>query len=149
MRFSYRDLLIELIDSCFDYVREVRSQLNFYKASVYKEEIARNIKKKTGSLRVLCCEFNSSDLEDFFDEFDSLAKLGGNAKSVVSSSLPERTVRLLQQVEPQLKEIKHGLTTARTNKDAPHVVRNLRRKKRILMSACRRGSRPWSLLNLL
>jgi len=149
MRFSYRDLLIELIDSCFGYIREIRSQLNFYQASVYKEEISRNIKKKTGNLRVLCCEFNSQQLEDFFDEFDVLASLGGNAKTHVSASLPERTVRLLQQIEPELKEIKHSLSAARSRRDSPNTVRNLKRKKRILMSACRRGSRPWSLLNLL
>ncbi len=149
MRFSYRDLQVELIDSSFDYIREIRSQLNFYKASVYKDEISRNIKRKTGNLRVLCGEFNCETLNEFFDEFDSLALLVGNAKSHVSASLPERTTRLLSQLEPRLKEIKHGLAVATSRKDSSNMVRNLRRKKRILMSACRRGSRPWSLLNLL
>lgn len=143
---SYKDLINELVETSHDYIREAYQQINYYNASVYKDEIVRNLNRKVDALRTLATFINHEIVLEPIRDFDSFKPVGGNSVNIVEHSLTARISKLLVQMDNSLKEYAELLSENHTYLRDQKIDQSLRRQRRKLLSICRRGTRSWALL---
>lgn len=145
------DLMVELIELCQNIVSELRQELAYFRASVYKNEAATRIRERMDSLRLMCEMLGSDSLLEGFRDYD--AELKNAHKNIYPGecSFSARVTRLITTLEPELNQIlKNSANNAQIREQAPSLFRErLNHNKNRILANCQPGSRSWHFFQLV
>ncbi len=144
MHFNQLDLVIELSELCRDIVSEVRHQLNYYRASVYKHETSRHISHRIEKLRLVAKLMNDEVLLEGFRDHDAEREMGVAAYVPGECSFSTRTTRLLQCIEKHCEIIIDQANHRQLNHVSKSLARDVQKHRRELLQICKHGSRQWA-----
>ncbi len=142
-RFYQLDIVIELSELCQDLMREIRQQLNYYRASVYKSETARHINYRVEKLRMVAKLMRDEVFIEAFRDFDAMKELGASACVAGECSFSTRTSRLLQAFDKRCEFIVQQANNRNTEFISSTLMKDVQRHRRELLSMCRQGTRHW------
>ncbi len=145
-RFSYNDILAELAEASLDHISEVRQQLNYYNASVYKLEIVQILNQKIENLRTVAILIGDDSLMEPLRDYDAIACVSGNCAAREDHSIPARYSRLVNSLEKNLRVFIDQIDELNLPFSEVAFRQNVRKYRRRLLAICRRGSRPWAIL---
>ncbi len=147
-RLQASDTIFELIEVCNEITGEIRQQLVYFKASVYKDEIAKVIEEKILSLRILSRLIVGKNLNDLFYDYD--AKL---SQSLVSSpgecQLSVRVLCLLGNVENELKRANKRFLEKGWDYSNEEFIEYFSSYRQQILNCCIPGSHCWNLVQTL
>jgi hypothetical protein len=149
-RFDQKDIILELIELCRELKDEIYHQLNYYRASVYKDETAKIINAKLDQLKMLIKLFGDDELLDYFQDFEVSRQNGNVALPPGECLLSKRISELFQQLDPALR----GLTDMIQSQQNPYAndhqfAKSIKRHRRQLLAMCRPGSRQRAFFQTL
>jgi len=147
-RIAALDILIELSELCHDITGDIQQQLNYYRASVYKNETAGTIKNRVEQLRLVSMLINDDGLLEAFRDHDALVDAGPNACIPGECSLSTRTLKLTHTLDLQLRHLQKQAEHRNTLSNLP-LTQNVHKHRQALLSLCRHGSRQWSFFQAL
>lgn len=145
-RIRPTDIIVELTELCEDVMDEVRQQLLYYRASVYKDETGTLIRRKIDHLRLIANILGDDLAKEPFRDYDAMeiAKLPA---AHGECSLSKRIALLLQEFSKHLQSTQRQ-TSIRDPKShaagGPDLARSVQRHRRELLAICRQGSRQWA-----
>lgn len=150
-RLRHVDILVEMRELCHDLMTEIRQQLAYYRASVYKDEAAGVINKKVDQLKLVASLFGDELLLEPVRDYEAMAKAGAMNYVPGECSLSKRVGSLLSGLESQLSRINQELSSRGTalqlnDKD---FARALQKHRQQLLALCRYGSRQWAFFQAL
>lgn len=144
------DILIEIYDLSREMIADIRNQLNYYRASVYKDETASNIENRIASLhKIVDIVPFKLLLEPFADYY---AEKNNNNEFIPGEcKLSARVLRLITNLEEVIVKLSEEKITGKNLKTADEMEfsRRIYENKNQIISACRPGSRRWSLFHKL
>jgi hypothetical protein len=144
-RLNQSDIMIELVDLAGELTSEVRQQLLYYRASVYKDETARQIRDSIERLRTISDLIGADILAEAFEDHDEMLARGAQEYVPGECSFSKRTVHLLGQLDIAFAELSQGLKAGfETIRVAPDFQNRFLAFKGEIVSMCRYGSRHWS-----
>ena len=145
-RFQIVDTIIEVVEICHEIIGDIRQQVDYFNASVYKEEIGAGLREKVDTLRVLCSLLGEPAIVDLFQDYDRDAIHA--APSECSFSV--RVARLLVGVESELKRVDNKFLhfSDETEYD-PSIIENVKKNRQRLLVSFSPGSRCWNLVQAL
>ncbi len=140
------DIAVEMFELIDELCKELRQDLVYFRASVYKTEAAGAMGNKIEKLRFLADIFPDPALLDAFDDFDAEARDALAYYVPGECSYTARTTRLLSGLEAQMNELR--ATAARSRFDhmqgADNLTSRVRRCRSELLEICRHGSAHWN-----
>ncbi len=144
----YMDVVSELVEACVEYTFDIKQQLRFYGASVYKHEIVYVVNRKITNIRTILEFLKDKKTLDCVKRYSANQIVDGNQK--ISSSA---SGSFELKVEALVKEIIYGLDefVEEVNSNPRFFAgrdfrRELRYQRKKLSSACRRGSRTRQMI---
>lgn len=148
-RFAHSDIAIELAELCQELLGEIRGQLNYYRASVYKTETSKYITRKVEQLRLLSDFLADEILLEAFSDHDAHKDMAGMNVAPGECSLSTRTSQLIQAFELQLEQIIEKASLG-MREAAPHLNPNrIQRHRKQILSICKQGTRHWAFFQTL
>jgi len=144
------DIYLELVELCGEFAGEIRQQLSYYRASVYKQETAINLRSKIDQLRLLADLFGDETVSEPLHDYDAMAALGASVCAPGECSFSWRVSVLVNSLEKNLVQahsraaIHDAVLTL-----AQDFAQTVRRRRRELLALCRHGSRTWALFQNL
>lgn len=140
-RLRHVEICVELSDLCHDVMNEIRQQLAYYRASVYKDETAGVIRDKVEQLRLIAGLMADQLVLEPLHDYDAMAQAGVMNYVPGECSFSRRVTGLLASLDEQL-----SATIRRAANKGPgdDITKSIHRHKRELLKACRHGSRHWS-----
>lgn len=108
---SQSELIYEILELAAEQLDEFRKEINFYKASIYKSEIAITIEKRIAGLGMIFSFFDDERAHHIFENFrDELDFSNPNSHEDISSSAWLRLASVCQQ---ELEIIRNKIHTRR------------------------------------
>ncbi len=153
-RFRHTDILVELIELSHERMNEIRTQLSYYRASVYKGETAAQIEERIEDLRFIGSLFGDDNLSDVFKDFDAvkLASIGASGMDYVPGdcSFSRRVTMLLATLDRDLTRLHRATFVKDGEKElAQAFTEGVKKARRQILAICRAGSRQWSFFSAL
>ena len=142
-RYDRRDIVMELIELSRDVKAEIMQQLNYYRASVYKNETAAVVECKIEQLQLVAELIGDDELSDAFRDYEAMKKGGLEMAPPGECLLSLRTMNLMTATDLINRH------PANTPQDALQFSRNIQKHRRQLLSLCRQGSRQWAFFSTL
>ncbi|MEZ4741731.1 MAG: hypothetical protein R3B45_04675 [Bdellovibrionota bacterium] len=141
------DIIVELMELAVELMGEVRQQLSYFRASVYKEETAELVRAKIEKLRFVINLFPGELMYEPFHDYD--AELNNPALQYIPGecSFTSRVSRLLDNIQQQMAHEKQSSSKSNAKINDPNhefFLRKIRDQRLKIMSICRHGSRQWS-----
>jgi len=146
-RYNQADIVIELIELARDVVAELRQQLVYYRASVYKDETANQVRGKVEQLRMVSELIGNDVLHEAFRDHDAMKAAGGMNTAPGECSFYIRTMNLITNLESPLAGFAQNGQSA--DADAQAFALNLKKHQHTLLALCRYGSRQWSFFQAI
>lgn len=149
-RVNHLDVLSELVELSTEIIREIRHHLFYYNASVYKNDLASNIKRKVSNLRLVIEMSAQEDLVECFRDHDAMLENGPMQTAPGECAFAARTSRLVMSLEPALKDIDALLKSKyRAKIDVREMSRRISKRRRDLVNVCKHGSRHRAFFQML
>jgi hypothetical protein len=149
-RLRHVDIFIEMLELGHDIMNEIRQQLIYYRASVYKDETARQIAAKIDQLQLLGELLNDEPTKEALTDYEALRAEGAMNCVPGECSFSKRVTLLLGGLDHAFKGLLQGRLSAdaapEQESEFADVVRQHRNK---LLAACRHGSRQWAFFTAL
>lgn len=144
-RLRQQDIVVELIELCVDIMDELRQQLVYFRASVYKDETANVIRRKVEQLRLLATIVGDDGMKEALRDHDAMAVAGAMQVAPGECTFSTRITRLLQSLSQQCESMRSQLSQ-RDNRalGATELARTVQHHRRELLAICRHGSRQWA-----
>jgi hypothetical protein len=140
------DIILELLELNVDVVNEIRQQLAYFSASVYKQEAASQVKVMIDRLRAAMDIIPDDLMKDPFMQYDAELAMGHQHFAPGECSFTSRVTRLIQNLEQTTSALKLKYTAE--YRDYPVVndifAYKLQRHKGAILAACQQGSRSWN-----
>jgi hypothetical protein len=141
-RYRHSDILCELLELAADICGGIRLQLNYYTATVYKQDISETINKKVESLRTVANLSGEDKLLEPLRDYEAM-KANAHLHYVPGEcSYAVRVTTLLRNIETAIEEINNDMQYDhhyhRSNYEYSKKIQKNRRK---LVSICRKGTR--------
>jgi hypothetical protein len=137
-----------MIELCQDLMTEIRQQLAYYRASVYKDETRAAIDTRIDQLRLVAELFGDEGPGEAFKDYEAMAKAGAMHYVPGECSLSKRIGTLLASLDSDLSRLSahHSSGDPFSGKEFETAVRKHRSQ---LLAACRHGSRQWAFFQML
>lgn len=153
-RFRPSDILLELIDLSGERMDELRQQLVYYRASVYKDETSSQINEKIDQLRLICGFLADDTIQESFKDYEAMAKGGPMHYVPGECSFSRRVTTLLANLGDALMKLGRQVASrdvAPTNEsaEADDLAKSVREHRNALLALCRHGSRQWAFFQSL
>lgn len=143
-KVCHLDVLAELHELCQDIVQGIRNELRYYRASVYKDESAKNINRRLDQLRFIVDVIDDEMVREPFQDFEAEAKASINFYVPGECPFFGRVTRLLGNLEEQLSLMEESVAHSRNSlHNDSNLTRAVKKHRRQLLGMCRQGSRPW------
>ena len=148
-RLRHTDIIMEMVDLCHDIIAEIRHQLTYYRASVYKDETAGHINDRVARLRMITTLIDDDLLKEPIRDFDAVAE-GGIAYYVPGEcTFSTRVTNLLTSFEDSLKTLPTKLAVKEIGDEGASFKRSVQDRRQELLAVCQHGSRQWSFFRAL
>lgn len=149
-RFRHTDVIVELTELCHERMDEIRQQLSYYRASVYKDEAAGHIDGIIGQLRLIAGILADDQLKETFKDFDAVARRGIENYIPGECSFSRRVTMLLASMDEHLRRIHLAHFSNQSDKNfAMEFAKNLRKHRTDLLAICRQGTRHWAFFQAI
>lgn len=149
-RFRHTDVIVELIELCHDRMDEIRQQMSYYRASVYKDEAAGAVDGIIVQVRLIAGILNDELLKESFKDFDAVAKRGIQNYIPGECSFSQRVSMLLASMDDHLRRIHFANFSTHGDKVfALEFAKNLRKHRSELLRICRQGTRHWTFFQAI
>ena len=148
-RFRHTDILVELIELCQERMLEIRQQLTYYRASVYKAETANLINGKVEQMRLIGDLFGDLLLQETFDDYESMAKAGAMSVVPGECSFSKRVTLLLGALDGHMTRLSSQIQTRALTTNEADFAETVRKHRNQLLALCRHGSRQWTFFESL
>ena len=145
-RLRQSDIVSELVELCHDVMSEIRQQLLYYRASVYKDETASIINNKVEQLRMIAVLFGDELAQEPMRDYDAMKKAGAAAYVPGECSFSNRLSCLLTGLNEQLERLGRG---AGQTVCSGEFTDNVQKQKDQIIAICRHGSRQWAFFRAL
>jgi hypothetical protein len=147
-RYDRRDIMMELIELSRDIKAEIVQQLNYYRASVYKNETAAVVERKIEHLQLVADLIGDDELQDAFRDYEAMKRGGLMMATPGECLLSLRTMNLLGATDRIFADLinRHP---ANNSQETLQFSRNIQNHRRELLSLCRQGSRQWAFFSTL
>jgi hypothetical protein len=141
-KFRQLDILVELIELCKERTTDIRHQLVYYRASVYKNEMAITIKSRIHDLRLVAALIGDEFVMETFCDYDARSMSAGATCAPGECSFSLRVSILLSELENLFLQLSQGLS-ARTfdPEKEPEFDALVKKCQSHLVALCRHGSR--------
>jgi hypothetical protein len=144
-RLRHTDIIVELIDLCQERMTEIRQQLVYYRASVYKGETAAQIGETLTQLRLVATLLGDEMLVEAFGDYDAMAKAGVLSVAPGECSFSMRVTTLLFALEgPLVRLARQGTPRAPAVEGDTQLAQAVRERRHELLALCRQGTRQWA-----
>lgn len=147
-RYDRSDILMELIELCRDIKSDILQQLNYYRASVYKNETGQQIESRIAQMQTIAELCGNELLLDAFHDYEEMKKDGLRFAVPGECLLSHRVAHLFQATDCIFEEILESLHQ-QNQQDSLQLTRNIQRHRRQLLSMCKMGTRQWAFFNAL
>lgn len=142
------DILLELVDLCYEIITDMKQQLSYYRVSVYKEEAADPLNKKIDQIRLVTGFFSDENVKEPIRDFDAIEKAAKLNFIPGECSYSVRVTRLIVDLEKQLSIFNRKIVSRdRTANLCNDFGSNLRRHRNELIHLCRYSGRHWSFMH--
>jgi hypothetical protein len=150
-RFRQADILVELLDLSRDRIDEVRQQLSYYRASVYKDETGGHITTKIEELRLIAVLLGDVLVQESFRDYDAMSKAGVLNYIPGECSLSKRVGSLMTALDQHLDRLQRLCITRQTGSltNEQEFTAAILRHRNQLLALCPHGSRQWSFFQSL
>src|SRR5690606_31519382 len=128
---------------------EIRQQLNYYRASVYKDETSRHISYRVEKLRMITNVMRAEPLLEAFRDHDAEKASGQLAYIPGECSFSSRTTRLLSAVEEASEDLIYQANCRNVQSVPKSLARNVQKHRLELLKICRQGTRQWAFFQSL
>jgi hypothetical protein len=147
-RYDRRDIMMELIELSRDIKTEIVQQLNYYRASVYKNETAAIVERKIEQLQLVADLIGDDELQDAFRDYEAMKRGGLTMAPPGECLLSLRTMNLLAATDRIFADLinRHPVNNPQ---ETLQFSRNIQKHRHRLLSLCRQGSRQWSFFSTL
>jgi hypothetical protein len=142
-RVNQLDVVIEIGELCRELISEARDQLHYYRASVYKQDTAKQIANRVDKLRFVASLLNSEILLDAFSDHDAEKALGARAYAMGECAFSLRTSRLLTATDSHISHLMEQVQQRHVQNVSRDLSRNIYKHRRELLAICKQGSRQW------
>lgn len=147
-KYRICDVMWELAEFSKDLLSDLRQQLHYHRASVYKTETAKELNLHVEQLRALCAIMGDDILNEMMADFDAVARSCGQMSAAGECTLTTRITRLISDAEPALNQFQKRVARNRSVL-GQEQLQAIAAKRRALLSVCRQGTRSWELLKNL
>ena len=147
-RVDQLDIMVELTELCRDLKDDVLQQLNYYRASVYKEETSRIIEHKIEQLRTIIELTSNAEALDLFADYEATRACGNLNLAPGECPLSSRIMTLFSQLDSVLEDMVGRLHHEQVT-DQWHFSKNIQKNRKKLLSICRQGSRQWAFFQAI
>lgn len=149
-RLRHLDIFVELIELCHERMTEVRQQLVYYRASVYKAETSQLIAAKIDRLRLCAKLFGDLMVQEAFNDYDTLGTAGIMHLAPGECSFSRRVTGLLVSLDDHLVRLGHELLSRNVEPETEAAFASeVRAHRAELLGLCREGSRQWAFFQAL
>ena len=144
-RLRHLDILVELIELCHERMSEVRQQLIYYRASVYKAETSKLIAGKVEQLRLVASFFADLMIHEAFTDYETMSPEGGMNLAPGECPFSLRVTTLLQSLEHRMVRMGQESLSQNVEPETEAALASAVKAHRSqLLSLCREGSRQWA-----
>jgi len=147
-RYEHRDIMMELIELSRDIKAEIMQQLNYYRASVYKNETAAVVENKIEQLQLVAHLIGDDELKDAFRDYEATKRNGLMMASPGECLLSLRTMNLMQATDRIFADLIHRHPVD-NSQETLQFSRNVQKHRGQLLSLCQQGSRQWAFFSTL
>lgn len=148
-RYNFSDIMIELIELSREIMTDIRCQLNYYRASVYKIEMASNINKKIHQLQLVIKLLGNESLLEPIKDYEA-TEINYNTKAIPGECLfSSRCITLLGALEKLLDKHFNSIFNSGDPDSPTQFACNISKHRQELLSICRHGSRQWDFFKTL
>lgn len=149
-RLRHLDIFVELIELCHERMNEVRQQLVYYRASVYKTETSSQIHGKIEQLRLVAALFNDLLVHEAFHDYETMAVAGVMNLAPGECSFSTRVTCLLASLDQYMIRLGHEVLSRTVEPETEAALAAaVREKRNVLLALCRHGSRQWTFFQSL
>lgn len=139
------DMLVEMLDLCQQLISELRHQLSYFKASVYKHEAQESLNSKIQILGILVGIIGDEVAKELWDDFCS-DDLSANCSPPGECSFSLKLGILLGGLDDALKGFYHQINLkASALESQEKIVESIRINKGKILTVCRSGSKQYSI----
>ena len=143
-------MIIEVIDLCQDNIFAIESQLAYFRASVYKNEMAETIRLKIANLRTVVSLLADDACQEAFSDYDAEVK---NYRPLPGEcSFSRRVARLLNQLGSALSHCANAHADRARNSMGVHPnswESTFANSRREILALCLVGSNKWHFFTSL
>lgn len=141
-KFRQLDILVELIELCKERTTDVRQQIVYYRASVYKHEMAETIMARISELRLVTGLLGDELMLEPFQDYENRAKAIAVTCAPGECSFSHRVTILLSELDHQFHKLSQGLAARSFDPTEEPLFGDLvRLNQSHLVALCRQGSR--------
>lgn len=144
-KYRICDVMVELAELGTELLQEIRQELQYHRASVYKNETSKRINDRVDRLKVLAKVLGDDLLDESLADFDAMAASAGLYAAPGECTLTTRCSHLLGDAEQILREFQRR-ATQRRGVISDDLLKTIQTHRRALIAVCRQGSRSWDLL---
>lgn len=149
-RLRHLDIFVELIELCHERMNEVRQQLVYYRASVYKHETSGQIHAKIEHMRLIAGFFGDLMVQESFHDYETMSGPGVMTLPPGECSFSTRVTALLASLEHHLIRLGHDALARNIEPETEAALQDAIRAHRTeLLALCRHGSRQWAFFQSL
>ena len=150
LRLRYVDILVEMLELGQDLLSEIRQQLIYYRASVYKYEMAEQIEGKVDQLQLLAALLGDDAVREVLIDYEVLRVEGAMNCIPGECSFSKRVTLLIGGLDHAFGRVQSRLASSHSAPEQEQEIADTVRKHRQkLLSLCREGSRQWAFFTSL
>ncbi len=149
MSRDHMDIMMELLELGRDTIDEIKHQLTYYRASVYKHETAQQISDRIDQLYVVAEIVNDEMILDLFRDFEATAG-NGNVKAIPGECVfSGRITTLTQGLLEQFTLFESRMRSMQHDHQSKELSRVLQKNRHKILQMCRQGTRQWAFFHSL
>ena len=146
MRHDNRtEFLNEIIDLATEQLEHLRKEINFYKASIYKDELWSKTTDRINGLKLIFDLFDNHDYQDIFENFSD--EINYFSPVPGEDFLVSAAIRVASQCQTQLEIIKSKMLYKKF--ESNDFTRRVRSARRSLAKLCSEESSSKSFFSNL
>lgn len=142
------DISIEMLELGQELLTEIRQQLVYYRASVYKDETALQINAKVAEIALLADLLGDDSMREALTDYEAL-------RQELTPPVPgechfsKRVSLLLGTLDQAIRAMQGRLSTPSNPEQDQQLADSVRKHRHKLLALCRHGSRQWAFFTSL
>lgn len=149
-RLRHVDIFVEMLELGHDMLTEIRQQLIYYRASVYKHETAAQIGDKIEQLKLLAELLADDAVKEALIDYEALKAEGAMSSIPGECTFSKRLTLLLGGLDHAFRGLQNRLVSTITAPEQElELAETVRKHRNQLLALCRHGSRQWAFFTAL